>query len=99
MGVSASKARAIEGTQILHSFTPISTTKLMVKAYSKSDSEREVKVSTSTAALTLSFEENRGFVTVKYDDKLYLAYVIQISKSSALNLEAPVMMTYSTGKL
>src|SRR5215469_7951086 len=67
-------ACTIPGTQKLHSFVPISQSELKVKFVSNSTDDNIVRVCKQT---NFMFEEIKGFVTASYDQKWYLACVLE----------------------
>ena len=70
------KSRTIPGTRKLHSFIPITSSKLRVSCYSASDTSREEMVTSSTT--DLSPELIVGFVTCLCDGNWWLACVLQV---------------------
>ncbi len=72
--VRSEKAKTLQGTQKLHAFVPISQSTLEVKLCPKSADKREVKL---TAEEDVPFENIKGFVTVRYDNRWYLGCVLQ----------------------
>lgn len=71
------KSVTIQGTQKLHTFIPIPprNSKMKVKVFSEST---EFKIETvSTIQDRLSFAEVSGYVTIVYDNRWWLAYVLE----------------------
>ena len=67
-------ACTIPGTQKLHSFVPTSLSELKVKFVSNSTDDKTVRIRKQT---NFTFEEIKGFVTAIYDQKWYLACVLE----------------------
>ena len=70
------QSRTIPGTRKLHSFVPISNSKVRVSYYSSSDNSREERVTLRTNDLPP--ESIVGFVTCLCDGKWWLACVLEI---------------------
>lgn len=64
----------IKGTQKFHSFIPKSATKIAVKYFSEATASSTFIVSRSADKLTLA--DCTGYVTVAYDGKWWLAYIM-----------------------
>ena len=69
------QAQTIAGTQKLHYFKPIGSNTVMVKQFSSLPTFEVKKVSNTFQSLT--DEEVIGYVTVNYDQKWWLAYVLE----------------------
>jgi hypothetical protein len=71
------QAITIKGTQQFHSFTPdsLSVSKLKVKVFSEAQIEETVVVQKSPDNLLMS--DINGYITVAYDEKWWLAYVLE----------------------
>ena len=69
------QARTFEGIQKLHSLIPVSSPASMVKVYLKCDGSKDAKVTIEEGEVP--FDDIRGFVTEMYDQKWWLAYVLQ----------------------
>lgn len=67
-------ACTIPGTLKLHSFVPTSLSELKVKFVSNSTDDKTVRIRKQTNFI---FEEIKGFVTAMYDQKWYLACVLE----------------------
>ncbi len=70
-------AKTIAGTQRLHTFIPLSLTKMKVKEYSNSDSSMIVSA-VKSSALELSLGEIQRYVAVEYDENWWVAYVEEL---------------------
>ena len=66
----------IPGTRTLHSFLPISTRRVRVRNFSSSATFKEERVTLKTSDLQVDLIV--GFVTCLYDEKWWLACVLQI---------------------
>ena len=74
------RSRTIPGTRKLHSFVPISTSKVRVRAYSASDTFREERV--TLAKNDLLPEAIVGFVTCLLEGNWWLACVLEVIEDS-----------------
>ncbi|CAF3716375.1 unnamed protein product [Rotaria socialis] len=68
-------ARTIPGTQQLPCFRPVSTIKLEVAYFSLSTHKRE-EIVTKKKDLSVQLDQIKGYVTVQYDGKWWLAMVL-----------------------
>ena len=84
MGTSFHQSRTIPGTRKLHSFVPISTIKVRVRAYSASDTFREERV--ALAKNDLLPEAIVGFVTCLLEGNWWLACVLEVIEGSLVKL-------------
>ncbi len=68
----------IQGTQKLHAILPVngSTTHLVVKEFSSSQNAKKVDVSKLLTRELLQWEDLNGYVTCKYDNQWWLAYIL-----------------------
>ena len=71
-----SSANTIVGTRGLHAFKPISLNQLEVKVYSTCAEARVVSLNTASQD-NLALENIKGFVTLAYNNKWYLAVTLQ----------------------
>ncbi len=69
----------IHGTQKLHAILPVcgSTTQVAVREYSASPNVKKVNVSRLFTREPLQWEDLNGYVTCKYDDQWWLAYILE----------------------
>ncbi len=72
-----STGKTIKGTQRLHGFYPVSLTALDCKEFSLSGVCRRVQVN-GDSSLELELDEIKGFVTVVWNQKWYLASVMDV---------------------
>ena len=76
------QSRTIPGTRKLHSFMPVSKSKVRVRVYSASDAFKEEKV--TLAENDLPPESIVGFVTCLYDGNWWLACVLEVIQEDSL---------------
>ncbi len=74
------QSRTIPGTRKLHCFIPVSRSKVSTKVYSSSATSTEKTVTIQENELVP--EEIRGFVTCVYDEKWWVACVLQVDEYS-----------------
>jgi hypothetical protein len=68
----------VVGTCHYHAFLPISNTTLVTKKYSKAQDSSVVAVAESRSqSQTIPFETVTGYMTVVYEDHLWLGYVLE----------------------
>ena len=82
MGTSFHQSRTIPGTRKLHSFVPISNSKVRVRAYSASDTEKRVTL----AKNDILPEATVGFVTCLLEENWWLACVLEVIEGSLVKL-------------
>lgn len=70
-------AKTVAGTQRLHSFVPVSETKLQVREYSNSSSSTVVSV-IKNSIKELELEAIQGYIAVEYNEKWWVAYVDEL---------------------
>ena len=76
------QSRTIPGTRKLHSFVPISKSKVRVRFYSASDTFKEERVTLATN--DLPSESIVGFVTCLWDRNWWLACVLEVIQEDSL---------------
>ncbi len=70
------RAQTIPGTRKVHSFVPISKDRLRTRFFSSSTTSKEKRVASSESELPL--KQISGFVTCLYDEKWWIACVLQV---------------------
>lgn len=70
------QAETITGTRKLHQITPISHTEIAVKLFSL-DTKSEVKKVVKTKHDQIKMDDIHGYVTVMYDGKWWLGYILE----------------------
>ena len=74
------QSRTIPGTRKLHSFNPVTKATVSTKAYSLSTASKEERVSVLESELPL--EDISGFVVCMYEDKWWVACVLQVDEDN-----------------
>ncbi len=74
------KSRTIPGTRKLHSFIPLTRSKVSTKVYSTSDTAKEERV--TVLGSDLEIEKIKGFITCVYDDQWWVACTIQVDEDN-----------------
>ena len=86
------KTRTIPGTRKHHSFMPLSKETIMVKEYSKAIAFNVEKISRGDSEIPI--EQVSGFVTCAYQQKWWVACVLQVDKENA---ETQLTLLQSSG--